>query len=382
MVKITIIGWYGTETIGDRAILAGMFNIFSEKYSDYIISLGSIYPFYTEKTIIEDYIFFKECAKYNNLKIYIFDERKRDELEKAIKKSDFIVIGGGPLLDEYSIFMLEYAFKYAKSKNKKTMIFGCGIGPLNKRRFQKSCINIINKSDSSVFRDSKSIETYFNLVNKNKNKNIITSSLDPACFALEYFKQNNKIEIDKNLISVSIRDFPKVCEYNSNNDSKNINEKIVNFIKKISCTYKDKKILLLPMNYCDSGGDDRKIMNKIKYYLDKNNIQVQNTPLNLKETINIFASSYLCVGMRFHSVVFQTILGGKNIILDYTDVKNGKIVGFLSQIGLFSKYKNRYYNLQANSGNIDLSLIEKNVNNVVNIDFYKNIYLENLPDIK
>lgn len=25
-MKITIIGWYGTETIGDRAILAGLFS--------------------------------------------------------------------------------------------------------------------------------------------------------------------------------------------------------------------------------------------------------------------------------------------------------------------------------------------------------------------
>ncbi len=46
MVKIAIIGWYGTETIGDRAILAGILSILNKAYGAYDVKLGSIYPFF------------------------------------------------------------------------------------------------------------------------------------------------------------------------------------------------------------------------------------------------------------------------------------------------------------------------------------------------
>jgi polysaccharide pyruvyl transferase WcaK-like protein len=54
MVKITVIGWYGTETIGDRAILAGLLSLFDEVFGDFELKLGSIYPFFSERTLYED----------------------------------------------------------------------------------------------------------------------------------------------------------------------------------------------------------------------------------------------------------------------------------------------------------------------------------------
>ena len=42
MTKIVIIGWYGTETIGDRAILAGLLHLFAETYSSLEVSIGSL----------------------------------------------------------------------------------------------------------------------------------------------------------------------------------------------------------------------------------------------------------------------------------------------------------------------------------------------------
>ncbi len=44
-MRILIIGWYGTETIGDRAILAGLISFFSKVYRCFEIKIGSLYPF-------------------------------------------------------------------------------------------------------------------------------------------------------------------------------------------------------------------------------------------------------------------------------------------------------------------------------------------------
>ena len=49
MVRLAILGWYGTETLGDRAILAGLLSLFADLGEDVEIDLGSIHPFFTER---------------------------------------------------------------------------------------------------------------------------------------------------------------------------------------------------------------------------------------------------------------------------------------------------------------------------------------------
>ena len=76
-IKATVIGWYGTETIGDRAILAGIIRLLSEVASDITIDLGSLYPILSERTLSDDGAFFEQCAHQSKLKITLFDSQKR-----------------------------------------------------------------------------------------------------------------------------------------------------------------------------------------------------------------------------------------------------------------------------------------------------------------
>ena len=39
---ITVIGWYGTETIGDRAILAGLISLFNKSYTYFEIKKNDL----------------------------------------------------------------------------------------------------------------------------------------------------------------------------------------------------------------------------------------------------------------------------------------------------------------------------------------------------
>jgi polysaccharide pyruvyl transferase WcaK-like protein len=100
------------------------------------------------------------------------------------------------------------------------------------------------------------------------------------------------------------------------------------------------------MHYFGVGYDDRVFMNQVKNELDTNAVFVQNDPLSLCETMRKFSGASICVGMRFHSVVLQTILNGNNIVLDYTDPTTGKIGNFIRQIGAEEHYRNRCIALQ------------------------------------
>jgi len=382
-MKITIIGWYGTETIGDRAILAGLISLFNKSYEDFEIKLGSLYPFFSERTINEDYSFYKEII-HKDIKIDIFNSKDSKELTKAIKDSDLVAMGGGPLMDLGELFMIEYAFKKAKKLGVKTALLGCGVGPLFHKKYRKSVLEISLNSDMIILRDNKSkenLEEIYKEFNKSFNGNLTDTSYDPAVeCTLEFNKLNKRVA--KDYIAVNLREFP--LEYNKQNDSKNINDELKNFIKSIAEKYKDKEIRLIPMHYFYIGGDDRVFLNSIALELQQDNIKVQNPNLTLKETIEIYQNADFNIGMRFHSVVLQTISSGKNYVLDYTEPKKGKIFGFLNDIDEKDFFQDRYISLQEDKITVD---IIQNTNKKFYFDEKEvivrlNIYTEKLKEIK
>ncbi len=382
-MTITIIGWYGTETIGDRAILAGLISFFNKTYDDFEIKLGSLYPFFSQRSLNEDYSFYKEIIK-KDIKIEIFNSKDSKELSQAIKESDLVSMGGGPLMDLSELFMVEYAFKKARKQGIKTALLGCGVGPLFHKKYRKSVLNISLNCDITILRDNKSkdnLKDIYKEFNKFYDANSIYTSYDPAVeCTLEYAKIYSKKPQD--YIAVNLREFP--LEYNKQQDSKNINEELKSFIKDLADKYEDREIRLIPMHYFYIGNDDRVFLNSIALELKKENIKVQNPNLTLKETIEVYQNAYFNVGMRFHSVVLQTIASGKNYVLDYTEPKKGKIYGFLSDIDSDNFYSQRYISLQEDS--IDINILK---NEDKQVKLYEdtiverlNIYIEKLKEVQ
>jgi len=382
-MKITIIGWYGTETIGDRDILAGLISFLNKSYENFEIKLGSLYPFFSERTINEDYSFYKEIIK-KDITIELFNSKNSEELNVTIQDSDLLIMGGGPLMDLDELFMVEYAFKRAKKHKVKTALLGCGVGPLFHKKYRKSVLNISLHSDIIILRDNKSkdnLEEIYKEFNKSFNSKLINTSYDPAVECTLEFNKLHTI-VNQDYIAINLREFP--VEYNKSNDSKNINEELQKFIESISVNFKDKEIRLIPMHYFHVGGDDRVFLNGIALKLQKDNIKVQNPNLTLKETIEIYSNAYFNIGMRFHSVILQTISSGKNYVLDYTEPKKGKIFGFLSDIDKNNFYNKRYISLQEDTITTDIiqNTNEKFVYDKNETIQRMDIYIQKLKEIK
>lgn len=344
-VKITILGWYGTETIGDRAILAGLFAFFKRSFGKFEVKLGSLYPFFTQRTLYEDAIFWKESCG-NDFSVQIFDSKKIQELDKAINASELVIMGGGPLMHIEPLFMIEYAFKKAKKLKKKTALLGCGVGPIFKKKFKKSFINIVKVSDLIILRDSFSKKYLENIFNEYSTilQNIIYLSLDPAVQCTKDFNRLFKKNFKLDTIAVNLRSFPQ--EYNQRRKNIDINRKLYEFVDSLSSDFPKNNISLIPMHYFHIGNDDREFLNKIYFELSKQNISVQNQPLSLIDTLQFYSQAKFNIGMRFHSVVFQTLVNGKNFVLDYTEPNKGKIAGFLNDIDQQGFYLDKYICLQ------------------------------------
>lgn len=354
-MKIVVIGWYGTETIGDRAILAGLLSFFAKSYGGFELLLGSLHPFFSERTLDEDDVFYKQTVR-KDIKLSLFDSTKPKELDRAIYSADILTMGGGPLMGMDALFMVEYAFKKAKKMGKKTALLGCGVGPLFQKKYQRSVLRISQHSDIVILRDTVSKATLGSIYAKFDqvfNAEKIDTSYDPAVETALLFKRFYKIK-EEAYIAVNLREFP--LSYSEKREGGYINDALEAFTREAALKYSDRLIRLIPMHYFHIGGDDRMYLNSIAQELKLSNIEVQNSNLSLQETMEVYASAYFNIGMRFHSVVLQTILSGKNYVLDYTEPKKGKIYGFLQDIDLDGFYKDRYIALQ--QGNINTVILQ------------------------
>lgn len=348
MKNVCIFGWYGTETLGDRAILDGIFQIFNS-VGNFKMQIGSLYQNFTKRTFLEDESIYKENSP--KLEFEIFDVNNQMERKKRIKNSEIIIMGGGPIMDLEELKIIQKTFLYAKKHHKKTMLFGCGIGPLNQKKYIKITKNILKHSDMCIFRDEKSCNRA-NLIYRGN----YTYSYDPAVISILNYAKNHTKKTSENYICINFRRITD--EYNVQND---FDKSLVNIVKFSSTQY--DKVLLVPMHTYGIGGDDRKLLTELCYKINQSNIQVLHKPMNLYELYELYANATACIGMRYHSIVMQTLLNGNNIIIDYTDKINGKIISFINQVDSEHFYKNRYINIKEEKDQLEVlhQLQEKNI---------------------
>ena len=358
-MKIVIIGWYGTETIGDRAILAGICNVLHKVIGSFEIYLGSLYPFFTERTLYEDHDLIKRLAPGCS-HIETFDSRNFRELRKNLVKSDLLIMGGGPLMDLKELYMVEYAFSLSRKKNIKSIVLGCGIGPVFKQWSRKSIVRILSLSGLNIFRDQQSYNLYESWGIGRHDLTKCCVGIDSAAFCADDFKKNT-IRKPSGQIAFNLRNFPK--EYVDYNNDNKIDELLIDFMERLGeGVDSSKRILLVPMSYFHLGDDDRNYFDFLLSQVNNSSkYEIQWDPLTLEETMRTFQDAECSIGMRFHSVVLQSILCSNNYALDYSGFKTGKIWGFLSdvgRVGIDAEWeKSHYFALQNLSGSkINLTL--------------------------
>jgi len=338
-MKIAVFGWYGTETIGDRGILLGLLKVFCAAFGSVSVRLGTFYPFYTERTLSEDMDLAVRMTG-RNPDIALFHSRSPFEIIRAVRWADIVVIGGGPMMHFDPLYMFEFTIRLARRLGKRTALLACGVGPLNNKAMQHSFVRMTEACDLVLLRDGLSevnCRELFSAACKIPPKKLYVIC-DPAVFCTMDFHQ----EITGDYFAVNLREFP---EPYASGLSKRVNGMLQALVNKLAEKH-EKSIVLVPMHYFHVGTDDRVFLHKIAMRTMSKSVTVTERVLSLEETMRLFAGAELCVGMRFHSILFQTLLNGNNHILDYTDPKRGKIAGFIREISGQTFYAPRYTALQ------------------------------------
>lgn len=324
--KALIVGWYGTETVGDKAILAGIINELKSRYNCVEIVIGSLIPFITNRTIKELKIDAQVIDVYSSSFI------------KSAKSSDLIIMGGGPLMDLDALAIPLHAFKIGKRYNKQNIIYGCGLGPLNDERYLNITKEIIKLATEIKLRDTKSIElaTSWNLTNIK-----IQHSGDPSKGFLK-----NLLKTDKQNSKV-LRCYLREWTYEYSRDltpeeflitKKEFEKSLSIYIKNKAKELKVEEIVFEHMHNFVIGNDDRDFS---RYYIEtffmdsKLKVSYNKYLSTVSSIVESMQNSSHNVCMRFHSVVFAHTLKTSFSAIDYT--KGGKIKNYLSDENCIEK---------------------------------------------
>ena len=323
--RLFIVGWYGTETVGDKAILGGIIDFYKNKYGESLeLVLGSLYPFITERTCKE----LKIEAKVVSTKTI--------ELLRYAKSSDEIVMGGGPLMDLSDLYVPYLGFKVSKKYGNKTTVFGCGIGPLKSKKYTKTVKSILELADEVKLRDKTSIALYNTYGYKTKAK----FSGDPAKGFIENISKQTKVE-KEDILSCYLREW--TFEYFSGTrdafelQKKILEQGIANMIKGKAEALNVDRIEFHHMHNFVIGNDDRDFSRYFvgQYFKDDSRVFINKKLSTVDSIVKTMKQSKLNICMRFHSVLFAHTLKTDFIAIDYT--LGGKIHAFLEDSNTLDK---------------------------------------------
>jgi polysaccharide pyruvyl transferase WcaK-like protein len=351
MRSVFIVGWYGTETVGDKAILGSIFDHYRQRNPLVSFSVASFYPFVTRRSLDE----LDERAEV--IPVY------SAAFIRQAATADVVVIGGGPLMDLNELSIPLWAFKISRLFGKQRVVFGCGLGPLRKPRNLAVVRRILSLATDIRLRDSQSVIFANELIGRQD----IELIQDPAIAYAAKRSQTLREQVptvDSDVIACFLRDWPReytgemsIDEYHQTKDKFEAN--LARCLQTV-CTENGLRLVLYPMHTFVVGGDDRVFYRQFiqKYFNNFRQVSYEYQPTNVDSILLAMLRARVCVCMRFHSVLFAHTLHKPYVAIDYSN--HGKIYSFMQDVQAMNDYVS-LLDLAAGSDTLLMSHLETHI---------------------
>jgi polysaccharide pyruvyl transferase WcaK-like protein len=317
---VLIMGWYGRETTGDKAILASLLH----NLADHSVRiLKSTYDVdYSRQTLNEIEAPTVRCLP-NDLASFV----------RALDWVDVVVIGGGPLKESGQMLEWSVRVAIAKSLGKKIMVYGCGIGPLHSEPVRQHVAQILSMADRITLRDAKAVT---NATELGIPADRITLAADPAMGlvmpTVKFAGRNTEpLTIGVSLRRLSKHYAPTGRAIEATRQESALHDAAKHTVRRI-LQMNEAHVVLVPMALRRKD-DDRVVLKQMQRELGHDpriSLIDSASPAGLLEHFKGFD---FFVAMRFHSAVFAMLSGVPLVAIDY-DSRGGKTTGLMEAMGL------------------------------------------------
>lgn len=329
--RILICGWYGTETLGDKAILGGVLEALREHLGSLDVVLVSLHPYVSEMTR-------RQMSELKGIRIV-----PPEQGVQMAAQADLAVFGGGPLMAIDETGDMLAIFETAKKAGRKTLVAGCGVGPLGAEWHDEAIKKILQLADARIFRDEKSRSTAANL-GVDAHADLVAE--DPAFTWLAAHRQalrQTKLPNTGKVLLLGLRDFPhKTYAQHLNKTARleamhRYETSVLDALEQLIERHPDLVIRPLPMCTNHFGDDDRwyyrrlfRGNSKLASHLDLSLLGAELAPIDY---CSAFKQATAALTMRFHSVVFALGLEVPTVAIDYT-LGKGKVYALAERFGV------------------------------------------------
>lgn len=318
--RLLICGWYGTETLGDKAILGGVILAARQARPDLAVDVASLEPYFTRMTA-------RQMPELAIDRVPYLSEGRDGAKEGHYNSA---AIGGGPLMSNipWCTHLLE-VLADAKHAGAKTIVAGCGVGPLFTKHRNPAIARMMELSDEVVLRDQDSAERVRKDLQVQRETHV---GLDPASIWIaENLK--NPPERDPKQILLALRDWP-IEEFVGSGEREKAEavkaryeSELVKMIRELLRIDPELRIIPFCMHKYAIGGDDRSFYRRIFPGFPEILAHLDNRHRAPADDLQTIARSRAILAMRFHSVVFSLSTKTPFLAVDYT--LGGKIAGLL-----------------------------------------------------
>lgn len=309
---VLLCGWYGTETLGDKAILASIVTTIRSSAPDEPIRIASLEPNLTRITVAQ----MPELAECQII-----------DLETALKtlsQHRALVFAGGPLMAIPSMVEMEGLFRRARHAGVPGIVAGCGVGPLGSAAANRPVAGLLQAASHRIYRDERSREEAARLIGPDALGDLVAD--DPA--AAWATLSTNSEPGDPDVLGLGLRDWP-YREYASRMSTKRAEEVRANFeaavINSLERLLSERpRLRVLPIPFCthDVGGDDRllywRLIQRSKQLRKAADVSLLSREPTPNHSVESMRRCGAFLAMRFHSLVFASTLGIPVVSIDYT----------------------------------------------------------------
>lgn len=330
-IRVLVCGWYGTETLGDKGIIGGILQALRELLGSIDVVLVSLFPYVSEMTR-------RQMSELKGVRIVTCEQGVQ-----LAGQASLVVFGGGPLMAIDQTANMQAIFETAKRAGCKTLVAGCGVGPLGEDWHNEAIGNILKLADARIFRDKTSrdiaaklgVDVHADIVAEDPAFTWLATQRD----ALDRKPRN----FGRLTLVLGLRDFPyadyarHLSKHACSEAKQRYETSVIEALCLLTSQYPELLIRPLPMCTNHYGNDDRWFYRRlfrgnkeIAPHLDLSLLGAELAPIDYCVA---FKQASVALTMRYHSVVFALGLGVPTFAIDYT-LGQGKVHALAEAFGI------------------------------------------------
>jgi polysaccharide pyruvyl transferase WcaK-like protein len=314
---VAILGWWGSETVGDVAILGQLLGECREIAPDAPLTVVSFDTAITTRTLAE--------LKVSDVTLIPVGIRSG----WGIATSRCVIIGGGPLMESPSMVVWAWNARLARIAGARAICYANGIGPVRTERRARAITALARASTYMVLRDEASREW---LVTRDSTVPV-TVSFDPA-FDYVRSRIGGARSDRRKQLALALRMPPPsyLGDVHAGRATEVFLDIVAESLNAVTRTYA-LPLVGVVMHDGTGDSDDHAVYARLREKLARPDLlKVAAGRQTVEEVVREIAESSAALTVRFHAMIFAMAVGTPFVAVDYARPE-GKVSNAAAMVG-------------------------------------------------